>query len=283
VAVRPVHDGRQARERDAIQRQPLATPAVDVDPDLVEDGRRRVRQVRIAGHHRPPTRRLLARDHPDVRAPVCRRGGQVRGVDVGERLAGCLADVRRQRGGRPGRLTVLLRRLGGLAGEDRGRVRERLAAHHVLEEQLPSVEAGRGARCLVGDQPLRVRDVVGLEREAERQQLRDRQRVERRPRGHVGLRQLERGVLGGERVRREPGVHAVRVGLEGRAALSRDRGHRAHSRPAHAERPQLNVARERARAEQLSERAVRLAAARIHLEQPVLRVQVNSTCRHAAS
>ena len=164
--------------------------------------------------------------------------------------------------------------LGGLAGQDRGRVRERLAAHHVLEEQLPSVEAGRGAGGLVGDQPLRVRDVVGLEREAERQQLRDRQRVERRPRGHVGLRQLERGVLGGERVRREPGVHAVRVGLEGRAALGRNRRHRAHRGAANSERPQLDVARERARAEQLGERAARLPAARIHLEQPILRVQV---------
>ena len=53
-------------------------------------------------------------------------------------------------------------RLGGLAREDRGCVRERLDAVHVLEEQLPSVEAQRGAYCLVGAQPLRVRDVAGV-------------------------------------------------------------------------------------------------------------------------
>ena len=179
-----------------------------------------------------------------------------------------------RRGRRPGRPAVLLRRLGGLAGKIEGAWANGSMRFTSSKNSFRPSKPSRGACCLVGDQPLRVRDVVGVEREAERQDLRDRQRVEHRPRLDVGLGQLERGVLGRERVRREPGVHAVRVRLERRAALRRDRRLRAQRCAAKAERPQLGVARECARAEQLGERAARLAAARIHLEQPVLRVQV---------
>jgi hypothetical protein len=92
------------------------------------------------------------------------------------------------------------------------------------------------AGSLVGEKPLSVREVIGLEREPERDQLDDHNRVERRPRRHVGLGQLERGVLGGERVRRDPSVDAVRVRVENGATLRRDRGLRAQGSTAKLEK-----------------------------------------------
>jgi hypothetical protein len=105
-------------------------------------------------------------------------------------------------------------------------------------------------------------------------QLDDRHRVERGPRRHVCLRQLERGIFRREGVRREPGIHAVRVRLQDRTALRRDRGQRAHGCATQSERPQRDVTLERTRPKELGQCAVRLPPARIHLEQPVLRVQI---------
>src|SRR6266545_6695850 len=68
VAVRAVHQRRGAGERDAVESQALGRRAGDVEADLVEDGGRLEREVRIVGDHRPSARRLRARDDPDVRA-----------------------------------------------------------------------------------------------------------------------------------------------------------------------------------------------------------------------
>jgi hypothetical protein len=58
---------------------------------------------------------------------------------------------------------VLADRSGRVAGEDRGRVRERLDAHHVVSEQGEAVEAERSSGGLVCDEALRVRDVAQVE------------------------------------------------------------------------------------------------------------------------
>ena len=82
-------------------------------------------------------------------------------------------------------------------------------------------------------------------------------------------------IFGGQRVdSRDVRVDALGVGLQHRARLRRDDGERTHRRAPNPDRPQFDVAGERCRTKQLGKRAARGAPIDVHLEQPILRVDV---------
>ena len=78
---------------------------------------------------------------------------------------------------------------------------------------------------------------------------------------------------GRQRMRGDVGVDAGAVGLEVGHRGRRGRGERLLGRAAQPERAELHVVGQGGGAEQLGERAARLAAALVHLEKPVLRVE----------
>jgi hypothetical protein len=262
-----------AREADAAHVERPGDGVARDEVPFVERRGRVEREVRIVRDHRRAGRAVPRRDAPLVAADEAL--APLERLREARHFREALAHARRRRAGPGEALRVERaprprqeRHLARRVGDRRGRVHRRDAAH-VLEEQRRAVEAVALPRRDEASEGLRVAR-VDVEREARRDALPDHERVGRRPRAR--LRQLERGVLGRERMRREPVVHALGVGLEVRELGRRERRHRALGRAAQAHRAELHVAVERAGAEQLGEVAARLAPGRVHLEEAVARV-----------
>src|SRR5665647_3325421 len=99
----------------------------------------------------------------------------------------------------------------GRRDRDRRERVERSGAEEVVGEELHAIEAGDLARLNVREEGDRVRGVE-VEREREEEELRYRAAVERRPR--LELRQLQRAILGRERVGGDPLIDPGRVRRE---------------------------------------------------------------------
>ena len=193
------------------------------------------REMRIVGKHCLAARTATRRDSPLVAAlrlvgrleRILEQGNALDPLDVvlGELLdrrvesrvrtsvAGCCVCFR------CGRLCFLralaLRgcarcRGGQRVGNGCGRI-ERLCPEQVFEEQCGAVKTDDATGNLVTDQGLGRADVE-VERQAERNQLADRDAVEWRPR--IDLREFQHPVLGRQRLRSEEVVHAVGIGLQ---------------------------------------------------------------------
>ena len=87
-----------------------------------------------------------------------------------------------------------------------------------------------------------------------------------------GAREFQRAVLGWQRVGREPGIDATRVGCNRTACGQAERGQRALRRASQADRAQLHVAAQRSGAEQFGQGAVGDPPVLVHLEEAVARM-----------
>ena len=189
--------------------------------------------------------------------------------ELGAQLDGSRGEAPRRRSvafpWRVGRVVRPLERVGHGGGRIEG-----CGPEEVLEEERGPVEPEGSAGLLVADERHGAVDVVEVEGEPEGDPLRHRQRVERCPGREPG--QLQRPVLGRQRVGGGRRVHALGIGLERRAGAGRGEGQRALRGAAQPERAELHVPGQRHRPEQLRERAARLTPSDVHLEEPVLRV-----------
>ncbi len=286
----------QEGQRCAGRRHAADNALLVADDDvLVDHERGHVQaQMRVVGHDRVSAVGMLPGNHPPVGAGavVCAADGRSQQGDVPDTLHIPVQAVDHRvtdtvqvppSAGRTcapfGRLQARARRAGN--GDDARGLEEvrdadsivhRGGAREILGEERRAVEADSFADGLVGRQAHGAVDHPGIEAELEGEQLADDQRVDRRP--ALDLRELQRAVLGRQLVgRRQEGVDAVGIGLDPGFLIGRHVLPGFQCAAAKAQRAQLDIAAQGARAEQFGQGPGGYSAKVVHLEQAVAGVQ----------